>query len=80
MFDKLAGSDQEIDSEELQDMLTASFSKGTLAYNVLVYLSPFSRTIKIVCHLLGQDLLLSVFSIQMQTCLVVCFLWMLAGL
>ncbi len=29
MFSKLAGSDGEIDSEELQDVLTASFSKGT---------------------------------------------------
>ncbi len=29
MFTKLAGADEEIDSEELQDMLTAYFSKGT---------------------------------------------------
>ncbi len=29
MFAKLAGADGEIDSEELQDVLTASFSKGT---------------------------------------------------
>ncbi len=28
MFTKLAGADGEIDSEELQDMLTAYFSKG----------------------------------------------------
>lgn len=31
MFEKLAGADREIDSEELQDMLTASLSKGTFA-------------------------------------------------
>ncbi len=30
MFSKLAGSDGAIDSEELQDMLTAYFSKGEL--------------------------------------------------
>ena len=30
MFTRLAGSDGEIDSEELQDILTASFSKGEL--------------------------------------------------
>ena len=28
MFSRLAGSDGEIDSEELQDVLTASLSKG----------------------------------------------------
>ncbi len=32
MFTKLAGADQEIDSEELQDILTASFSKGMYDY------------------------------------------------
>ena len=30
MFTRLAGTDGEIDSEELQDVLTASFSKGEL--------------------------------------------------
>ena len=28
MFSRLSGADGEIDSEELQDVLTASFSKG----------------------------------------------------
>ena len=28
MFDRLAGTDGEIDSEELQDMLTAHFAKS----------------------------------------------------
>ena len=34
MFSRLAGSDGEIDSEELQDVLTASFSKGELNYDL----------------------------------------------
>ena len=32
MFKNLAGSDNEIDSEELQDILTASLSKGMYMY------------------------------------------------
>ena len=32
MFNRLAGDDNEIDSEELQDILTASLKKGTTVY------------------------------------------------
>ena len=32
MFSRIAGEDNEVDAEELQDILTASLSKGTVGY------------------------------------------------
>ena len=35
MFHRLAGADGEVDAEELQDVLTASLSKGKFSYDVV---------------------------------------------
>lgn len=51
MFDKLAGVDGEIDSEELQDMLTVYFSKSmklcrkNLSVKVLILSSDMSGSV-----------------------------------
>lgn len=53
MFTRLAGSDNEIDSEELQDILTASLSKGMCV--IIIYCNTFFTHI---------DMISSVFSID----------------
>lgn len=45
MFSRLAGADGEIDSEELQDILTASFSKGESKNDTYEYIGN-SKTYK----------------------------------
>ena len=36
LFKKIAGYDEEIDARELQDLLTATFSKGTVMHMYIV--------------------------------------------
>ena len=36
MFSRLAGDDNEIDAEELQDILTASLTKGKASHHLIV--------------------------------------------
>ena len=57
LFDRLAGTDHEIDSEELQDMLTTSFSKGLLPlllFLFLLLLLPLSHVNSQASHYLSS--------------------------
>ena len=67
LFSRLAGADGEIDSEELQDMLTASFSKS-------VYL--ISLTCIASVGTMAEIAAITVLCFPLQICLVQYFLLM----
>ena len=51
MFSRLAGADNEIDSEELQDVLTASLSSGMSAIIIYCKYSLYSCRYEQICFL-----------------------------